>query len=288
MRRYAEAPPQGPREAEAFSVRRIALVIIIVTAACPIHSLGQTVAPNGAAGPEPAKQFVKCNGQCANGDSFLDTKITDWLILAAILLQAWIYWRQRIVMGDQWRAISRQADIAEQALIAVERPFVVAEIVDPGLEIRWIEDLNKHVFSGKALELRLMNVGNTPAFLARLEYNISAAPKGGIISPIDPRSVGGRELPAALAVTKDIPFREHTLLNAVLTMEQKDDVANFRASIWICGFVRYDDLLGGHYIMGFAQVYDPIGMRFIARGGHRYNYARKEKDAEIPPPSSRG
>ena len=188
----------------------------------------------------------------------------------------------------QLRAISRQADIAERAIIAADRPFVFAEVSDPGFEIRWVEPIKQQVFSGKRFELRLFNLGHTPALLTRLEYEISTASRGSIAAAIDPQEIGGREMPVGIAVTTERNWTEGTLMNSALTEAQKADAANFRASLWLVGFVRYDDLLGGHYITGFSQVYDPIGMHFVTRGDRQYNYARSEKAEEIPPPSSRG
>jgi len=221
-------------------------------------------------------------------DTYDVTLIVALLGAGTSIVTLFVIGYQTLIFRGQHKIMDRQADIAERALIDVDRPFVFGEVSEPGFEIRWVEPIKAQTFSGRRLELRLFNLGHTPAILTRLEYDISAAQRGGIAPVIDPQITGGRELPMGIVITGDRVFTEGTLMNSVLTEPQKDAVANFRASVWIVGFVRYDDLLGGHYITGFTQVYDALGMRFVVRGDRAYNYARKEKGENIPPPSSRG
>ena len=49
------------------------------------------------------------------------------------------------------------------------------------------------------------------------------------------------------------------------------------SSIWVTGFARYDDLLEGHYIIGFTQVLDVASQKFITRGSDKHNYFDNEK-----------
>ncbi len=211
---------------------------------------------------------------------FSGLKATDIMLAVFTVMLVWVGHKQADISD-------RQADIAERAIIGVDRPFVFVEVGDPGFEIRWIESSQTQVFSGRRFELRVVNYGQTPGILTRFEYNITTAIRGEIGNPIDSKTISGRALPAGIVVTQDKPFSENTTMNSVLTSRQKDAVANFRESVWLIGFVRYDDLLGGNYISGFAQVYDPVGMRFVIRGDETYNYARKEKADEIPAPPSR-
>jgi hypothetical protein len=74
----------------------------------------------------------------------------------------------------------------------------------------------------------------------------------------------------------------------VAFFDEQQDIVDGRCSVWLLGFIRYDDIFGNHYVTGFAKVLDRIGGRFVARGGDKYNYARTEESEEIPPPSSRG
>jgi hypothetical protein len=83
------------------------------------------------------------------------------------------------------------------------------------------------------------------------------------------------------------PFTEATNLRLWFFDEEQEIVAG-RRSVWIVGFVRYEDIFGNHHVTGFAKIFDRIGGRFVARGGEQYNYARTENEEEIPMPSSHG
>jgi hypothetical protein len=186
-----------------------------------------------------------------------------------------------------WVATRRGAKIAERALIELERPFVFAEITKPGISIH-----GQMLAGGPSpiwgeLELSLVNLGRTPAILTRLEYEINPADSGNIACRIDPLIVGGRELPVGTVSDRDRPYSERENIRFRF-IEHNKAIAEMRMSLWIVGFVRYDDIFGRHYITGFSQAYDSIGQRFVARGSGIYNYSRTEKEGQIPPPSSRG
>lgn len=53
------------------------------------------------------------------------------------------------------------------------------------------------------------------------------------------------------------------------------------SSIWVTGFARYDDLLEGHYIIGFTQVLDVASQKFITRGSDKHNYSDNETSEQI-------
>jgi len=53
------------------------------------------------------------------------------------------------------------------------------------------------------------------------------------------------------------------------------------SSIWVTGFARYDDLLWGHYIIGFTQVLDVASQKFITRGSDKHNYSHNETSEQI-------
>ncbi len=83
------------------------------------------------------------------------------------------------------------------------------------------------------------------------------------------------------------PFLEIEPLRFYFQEEREDRaIAQGRISVWIAGYVRYDDIFGRHHINGFALVFDGISQRFVRRGGQRYNYERIENAEDIPIPSS--
>jgi hypothetical protein len=172
---------------------------------------------------------------------------------------------QTLIFRGQHKIMERQADIAERALVDVERPFIFAEVTHPGFEIRKSDPIMGYpALSLQRFELRLFNLGRTPASLTRLKYTVFAIPHGATPPFLDPRVVGGRELPVGTVATEGRPFTEGTNMFVFLKKEtDREAVANDRSAPWLVGFVRYDDLLGGHYITGFSQVYDPLAQRFI-------------------------
>lgn len=184
-------------------------------------------------------------------------------------------------------AAKRSALVAERALAQLERPFVYADITQPGLRFVPSQERAGFYLERQALILSLFNLGRTPANLTRLEYQITTAPRGDIAPFIDPGQVGGRELPIGSVSGAEHPYSEETNLRSWFSGEQQDIVER-RQSVWLVGFVRHDDIFGNHNITGFATVFDPIVGRFVSRGGEKYNYAHAERAEEIPPPSSSG
>jgi hypothetical protein len=184
-------------------------------------------------------------------------------------------------------ATQRSADVAERALTELERPFVYAQVTQPGLAFVPSAHQRGYELQRSTLELSLLNFGRTPANLTRLEYQITTAPHGDIASSIDPRRVGGRELPIGTVSADGHPYAEATYLR-LWFFEEEQDIVDGRRSVWLVGFVRYDDIFGNHHVTGFAKVFDRIGGRFVTRGGEEYNYARTERMDEIPAPTSRG
>jgi hypothetical protein len=186
-----------------------------------------------------------------------------------------------------WFATRRSARIAERALTELERPFVYGGVREPGFKIVSSSYQQGSELERGELELCIYNFGRTLARLTRIEYEISAAPHGGIAKAIDPKIVGGRELPVGTVCATGDPYCETTKLRLCF-FDEANDIATGKKSVWIVGFVRYVDIFDTHHISGFTQVFDGIGGRFVRRGDQQYNYAYTEKFAEIPPPSSQG
>ena len=228
----------------------------------------------------PAKGYSGYTSQCErNCNEPWWWSGTFWsLILSGLLVGA------NILL---WWSAKDAAGIARSALVDLERPFVYAEITKPGIFVHTSDSDNPRIVRLRECELSLINFGRTPASLMRLEYVFRDIPKGETPKPIDPHEIGGRELPIGTISADKYPFRESTNLAQAL-IGTSNDIAKDRVSVWVIGFVRYQDIFGQNYITGFAKVYDPIGDRFIARGDQQYNYAHQEDPENIPGPSSNG
>ena len=184
-------------------------------------------------------------------------------------------------------AAVKSANVAERALTELERPFVYGGVSEPGLRVVPSSHKRGSELGRGVLELSIYNFGRTPAILTRIEYAICPAPHGDICPAMAPSVVGGRELPVGTVCVSGDPFVEGQNLRWEF-FDEEDDVIASKQSVWITGFVRYDDIFGAHYITGFTQVFDTVSNRFVRRGGQHYNYTRKEETAEIPPASSQG
>jgi hypothetical protein len=54
-------------------------------------------------------------------------------------------------------------------------------------------------------------------------------------------------------------------------------VAKQRADLFLMGRLRYDDIFGNRYLMGFCAVFDKDSGGFLLKGGEHYNYTEKRK-----------
>jgi hypothetical protein len=181
-----------------------------------------------------------------------------------------------------WVVTGSMASTSKRALLDLERPIVYGGVSDPGMKVEGQELRRQH------LHLTIYNHGRTMARLRRIEWEVRTAAKGGIADPIDPTKVGGRELPAGTVCVSGDPFGESENLFAKFSLDDANAIAALELSVWVVGFVRYDDIFGRHHISGFTQVFDPLGDCFVRRGSDAYNYEREERDKDIPPPSSKG
>jgi hypothetical protein len=206
-------------------------------------------------------------------------------ILAASTIGLWIVTAS--AGKRQSRDMKRSIRVAERALTELERPFVYVDVTEPGFQLVSSRHQAGYELERGTFQISVINFGRTPANLIRIEYHLGLAPRGGIIDPIDPRMIGGRELPVGTVSATDHPYSESTRMRLNFFDEEKDIVERKR-SIWLVGFIRYDDIFAAKYITGFTKIFDLLEGNFVARGGEQYNYARAEKPEEIPEPSSRG
>jgi hypothetical protein len=176
-----------------------------------------------------------------------------------------------------WTEAKRSADAAEDALFGLERPIVY------GTAKHTVLDETKTFPHPDRIDLVFQNFGRGPAFLTRVEYLSKVVPKGAIAPKIDPYSVGGRALPDGVVATEAAPYREDgENLFASFSMYERELLGAGDASLWVVGFVRYDDVFEKHHISGFAVAFDPISRSFVRRGNHKRNYHHEEEAEEIP------
>lgn len=253
-----------------------------------IANAGQTVVSvpqkTGASGANPTYVAAQCEHGCGVSDdrqSFAG-KIRSDPVAAFTAVLALFTAVLAVSTIALWWVTRAMADTSKKALLDLERPIVFGGVSRSGLTLEGNE------LRRSQLELSIYNHGRTMARLRRLEWEVRVAQKGSIAPPIDPSSVGGRELPPGTVCVSGDPFNESENLLTKWGLDTVEKIASGDASVWIVGFVRYDDVFQRHHISGFTLVFDPIGGRFVRRGGEVYNYERSEYSKDIPPPSSNG
>jgi hypothetical protein len=260
----AAAPAKGPA-----SVRSLPANSAVETNSTVVPLPG----PNAAA---PLYVNNRCASGCYDEDrrGFFDKIWTDPIAAFTAVLAV-----STIAL---WWVTRSMANTSKRALLDLERPIVYGGVSDPGMKVEGQELKSQH------LRLSIYNHGRTMARLRRIEWEVRTAPKGGIADPIDPKTIGGRELPAGTVCVSGDPYGEEENLFAKFSLDEAASIAALKLSVWVVGFVRYDDIFGRHHISGFTQVFDAVGEQCVRRGSDAYNYEREERAEDIPPPSSKG
>jgi hypothetical protein len=192
--------------------------------------------------------------------------------------------RLRLAAEAQERALTttaeatrQSADIARRALTVLERPYIVVEVIEPGIQV----GINgQFSFVGSQPKWEAMNVGRSPALLLdrRTVWKVEA--DGTLPYAIDPIRERGPRFPEGCIVTAMRSFSETHNYMADLPKYQEmlDSDAWQKWRIYFTGYVRYCDLLGGIYVNGFCLIFDHLGQRFVRIGPESHNYTSTEME----------
>jgi hypothetical protein len=239
------------------------------TAATQAHA----AQPPGSSKSLPLYVVPECERGCGYSDdhqSFLRKIWTDPVAAFTAILAVsttWLWWVTRSM-----------AITSKRALLDLERPIVFGGVSSPGIK------LDTGGLHRSRLDLSIYNHGRTIARLRRISWRVELAPTGTIPDAIDPKKTGGLELPAGTVCVSGDPYGESENLFAKFNVTEVAAITKGDLSVWVVGFVRYDDIFHGHFISGFSLVFDPVGQRFVRRGDGAYNYEREEKSKDIPVP----
>jgi hypothetical protein len=181
------------------------------------------------------------------------------------------------VAGFQWAAIWRQANIAEQTLIAGREPYLAAT------DLRIIKTLENNNVTTLGISYRLTNYGPGPAVVGHAAVICEARE-----SLKQPPAYAGALLQWA-TIGQVLASHDCTEVFEVwskLTLKDgRDGNADSESQVFLrgdaaqCFFlygeVFYDDLLGNGYVTGFAAVWDHERQRVRLASdqeAHGYNY----------------
>jgi hypothetical protein len=181
--------------------------------------------------------------------------------------------------GGAWRANKRSADVAERLLTGYERPFLLLEVVESGVEIE-----GRSITFGTT-KYRFRNLGRVPALITRRDFVLGVGVE--MPEPLDPQMEAGKAVVHGVAVAAggesaviDVGSAE-PLLSAFRQFRQGYTQKKIGSpSVYFHGFVEYRDLAGREWITGFCFVhsdneagFQPLSL--AARGGpDPYNYDR--------------
>lgn len=232
--------------------------------------------------PQPAKDqqtASECGGGNCEGqirETFWQRTITDpvafftlWVAVFTLVLGA-------ATIG-LLRATNRSAQIAERALVGLERPVVYVDIATTGIGLSGGMMLKP---SG-VLGIRLTNYGRFPADVWNIQPTISVFPKTGFPAPVIPTRNETRNMPPGVVVGENVPYIHEVDLNepAVISDDEWIAVQAGQSHIAVLGYVRYAGSHQQRYVVCFCAVFDWRGKRFVLKGDpQQYNYTYTETE----------
>ncbi len=190
-----------------------------------------------------------------------------------------------------WRATRKaakagrdSADIARRALTELEQPFLVFSVKNTGLFV----DIRGVVSPNEFLVSHFENIGRTPAVLIEHCDNVLVVERKQCWpTPIDPNApvVGlahHTTFPVGMAVGAQLNYTvKENMIRKPLEDPHWSGFAKSsgnRDHLFVYGFIRYRDIFGSRYIMGYCSIFDVIRNRFVPMGDTKYNYFRKEEE----------
>jgi hypothetical protein len=179
-------------------------------------------------------------------------------------------------------AAEKSAGIAERALIELEAPFLSIDIYEPG--IHWGKE-RRVTFDD--LKFVIVNYGRTPAHILELTDSVEQVPiDAGLPSVLDPGKKHGNPLPYGVIAPPNLQTQEFkTITNIDFFAGSSGSVfADRTQNAFFRGLVRYKDIFGKYYVLGFCFLLDIKENRWVLMGGAEHNYCRKDESASENPP----
>ena len=174
-----------------------------------------------------------------------------------------------------WWSTRRSVNIAERALIELERCFVTVEVTEPG-----IEGVSSGRFSvaGKRLEYRCLNYGRSAVHITEIYRTFPIIEGADLPEPVQHDFEQSRHLPAGVIAARDFPYIEREKPMTIFDSRIYEEGSVEKYRVFFLGYVTYLDVFGDLYVNGFCFVFDPYGDRFVRIGDGRYNYIEKLSD----------
>jgi hypothetical protein len=184
-------------------------------------------------------------------------------VLAVSTIALW--WDTRKSSRAAWKA----ANVAERALVDLERPYIFLDLHERVFEnvVVTLGGQRSINFSSSRTPIKygLINRGRTPAFLTDFCQRLVSGEVPPPIDPNDPDVEGVVSLKG-----QDVGSDPYPCKIDFLIAEMKLD------SLYLIGFIRYRDIFQRKHITGFCAKYAVAENRFALIGGDEYNYTKDE------------
>jgi len=210
-----------------------------------------------------------------------------WMVLFSGLL----FGGTMLLWVATWQA-AHAAEKASKLTLQLERPYVFVRYPKAGFEQRSINktdpqtgDVEIEFVSryGGPLEILFVNFGRSPAILTEIKDSYFRMNGLNVMpAPIDPDKTPGTKQAHGTVTANGDPhgITKHTYF-AFGQIRLKPDALTVD-SFFFHGYVRYKDVIGNKYTLGYCAKFDPLSDKFLPVGDSRYNYTRIIKHWGFP------
>lgn len=192
-----------------------------------------TIAARAAEDAEKAMQAARDNANAAAAQA----QAMDSLRITAEAQQQ-VMQEQAKAMATVAEAARQSAEVARQSLTELERPYVVVEVTEPGIDV---DAEGNFSFARSQPRWEALNFGRTPAILLDRLTRWFVERDGTMPYPIDPIKQRGQQFPVGCIAAADHAFGEtHNYMADLPRVEEILTPGAWRTwRIFFVGYVRY-------------------------------------------------
>jgi hypothetical protein len=255
--------PQPPKSETEDGHARYDLREPLIISAASIQIVGN---------PEQEKGEQKRGNESRWYDTFAN-RPTDWLLVLFNCILA-------IFTTRLYLETRGLREVTNRALTELERPFLALIFKEVGFKV----DEQAIVSPTGRLLFAFENIGRTPAYLIEIYSALTICQPRTPAPVVSPGTIPANKgkhsnFPPGIPVKSggDSELWENTTFAPFDADWDGFSKRNgVRSNLFFHGFVRYRDIFGSVYIMGFCAVFDILGQRFVLQGDSPHNYIRKE------------
>jgi hypothetical protein len=211
-----------------------------------------------------------------------DTKIGEFTLavftLLLVLFTGLLWWSTNRL----WAVTLRSAKTAERALTELESPIVGLQISQPGFVSIW-RGGEKYKIERKwnGLTFNFINYGRTAAILLGLSDKLQVCRAGE--APTLEWPEREKPYPYGVLVGPDKPSADSfRVFDDFFKSDTFEAIERNEVDVFLVGRLRYRDIFGAVFEMGFCSVFNRATSGFMMEGDEKYNYCRKLNSA-VPP-----